>query len=256
MRIPISLTISLLISSCATQKLVARNADFIIDHQITKRIPLNSVQKEVFSRDVKRFLNAEKKEISRAIPLINKLEEDPARLTALYNEFSKIYQNIAFDFSKLVCDHLVELDKTQQKKFFDILREENNKISKVKHQTNLELIESRFEDITGEITKPQKSIINYYKVYFHERSKLRIQNRERLAMRLEEIFAMNLTRKEKEEHLIDAFKQYQDESFKGLRHDEILEKILPTLSTQQKSNLKLKARDLKSILTYYLETDY
>lgn len=256
MRIQVSLTLSLLISSCATQKLAARNADFIIDRQLTKRIPLDSEQRTVLSRDVKRFLNTEKSVVKQAMPLINQFQENPERLSVLYHEFSKIYQNIAFDFSKLVCDHLIELDKKQQKEFFKILKEENIKIAETKPQTNLDLIKTRFEDLTGDITKVQKTIIEEYKVYFHERTKIRIQNRERLATRMEEIFAMSINRKEKKEHLLSAFKEFQDHSFKGLRYDEIIEKILPTLSSIQKKNLKQKAQDLKSILNYYLETDY
>jgi len=257
MKIPLmTITLSFFLSACATQKFVAQNADFILERQVSKRIPLTSEQRTVLTRDIKRFLNSEKEQLKQAIPLIQKIQNDPEQMSFLYQELSNIYKVIAYDFSKMVCDHLIELDKGQQKEFFAILTKENLEISRKQSQDNLELIQTRFEDLTGEISKEQKRIINSYSSYFEERQKTRIANRKRLATRLEEIYAMELSKKDKEKFFIDAFKEYQSKTFSGIKHDEIIVKVLPTLTNNQKKELKKKAQDLKSILNYYLETDY
>jgi hypothetical protein len=257
MKIPLlTITLSFFLTACATQKFVARNADFILERQVAKRIPLTTEQRTVLERDIKRFLNSEKEQLKKAIPLIQKIQNDPEQMSFLYQDFSNIYKAIAHDFSKMVCDHLIELDKNQQKEFFSILAKENSEISRKESKVNLELIEARFEDLAGEISKEQKSIINSYSSYFEERQKVRLENRKRLATRLEEIYALELSKKEKEKFFIAAFTEYQEKTFSGIKHDEIIVKILPTLTTNQKKEIKQKAQDLKSILNYYLETDY
>jgi hypothetical protein len=70
----VSLIIMMLLTvSCIAKKIAVQHTDTLLEHQITKRLPLYSDQKKKLSEDVDKFLNDHKPVVRDMLPLLEKI---------------------------------------------------------------------------------------------------------------------------------------------------------------------------------------
>lgn len=253
--IPILMT-AFLGYGCAAKKMAAQNADFLIETQIEKRLPLYSAQKQQLSKDVDSFLNSQKVFTKEALPVLNEIDFDPHQIDARYDKLNSLYKKLALNFSKIMSKHMAVLDQKQQKDFSKNLQEENKDLDKVKPDDRLEKIHDRFKTLFGTMSEKQKSIFEEHRAHLLKSQSSRIERRKKLHHRFEEIYKLDISATSREEYFIGAFSDYQNAYPDNQKNKEILKQIFPTLSQKQKDHFNEKLNDFKEIISYYLATDY
>lgn len=242
--------------SCAAKKLTAQNADLLIEHQIQKRLPLYSDQKDELSQDTNKFLNQQKPFIQEIVPVVSNVELNVAKIDDQYDRLIGLYKKLSVNFSALMSKYMAMLDQKQQKEFDQNLKEENKKLAKDDQEDQLEKLEERFKTLFGSMSASQKEIVVKNKAYFKERHYLRIKRREILHSRFAEIYKMELSKEARAKYFLEAFSNYQNGYPENPKNKEIIKDIILTLTADQKKNFKEKLQDLKEILGYYLEADF
>lgn len=251
------LLLSCLLFACGPKKLAVKNADTLIVHQITKRVPLYSAQKDELAKDVDRFLVNKKPMVQEIVPIIDELDfKDSGRLESQYQTLETHYRKIAQDFSALMAKYLSKLDAKQQKEFISNLEDENKKIAVKVKRNPMSDIESRFKLFFDSISDSQKKLLNTYKDYFKARNELRLQNRLKLQEQIRGLTSEELSAESKQKMIQDYFTEYQKASLEDNKNVEILKKIAPTLSDEQRKYFKEEAQDIKETLKYFISVDY
>ena len=246
----------ILTSACTAKKIVAKNADLLLEHQIEKHLPLYTAQRKLLRSDVNTFLNEQKPFAREAIPVITSMELDVNKVDEQYSYLHSLYVKLALNSSKLMSKYMAALDHIQQKEFENSLKAENQSLKYLKTEDRIEKIEDRFESFFGTISDKQRKIIEEQKQYIEERHKIRLARREELHKKFLEIYKLDLSEKSRADYFYEAFAEYQKSYPEGPMNIEIMKKIIPTLSVSQKEVFEDKTNDIKDILNYYLETHY
>jgi hypothetical protein len=247
----------LLLPGCAAKKFAVKNADHLLTYQITRRVPLYSKQKAELTRDVENFLNNTKPEAQEMLPLIDEVNlEKSAQVEAQYRKFETYYQSLAKKFSTVVAKHMAKLDEKQQKDFFNNLDDENREILKKEKEKQIDQIEERLEMILGSISGEQKQIIRDYSDYYRTRSKERLDRRLALHQSFKTIYQQDLSPDSRQELIEESFAKYQTETLANTKNIEILKKFIPTVSNKQKEYFRKQIKDVKSLVKYFISTEY
>lgn len=241
---------------CAAKKMAAQNADVLIQNQMEKKLPLYSAQKESLAKDIDKFLNAQKQFAKEVVPVLTSIELDARKVDDQYDHLTSLYKKLALNFSKLMSQYMAPLDEKQQKDFSKNLKEDNQRIARLKGEEQIEKIEERFERLFGTISDKQKKIFESEQKYFEERQALRLGRREKLHAKFEEIYKMDLSNDARAKSFVEAFTEYQNTYPESPKNKEIIKAIIPTLSKEQRETFEEKTNDIKEIIGYYLETDY
>ncbi len=245
------------LSGCAAKKLIVQNADFFLSREVSKRLPLSSDQKDKLAQEVDQFLEKSKPQAQELIPLIAKISfAHTEKFPSIYEELLGHYQKLADDFTGIISRHLASLTKDGQGAFFNILEDEDQKLSDIKKDKQIEKVAERFDRFLGSVNAPQKQLIQEYGDYFENRAQKRLERRKRLQLKFREIFQSGNDLESKSRSFQEAFKKYQVESFEGNKNLEILQRILPTLTPDQKEHFLKHLEDLKEMLKIYLSTEY
>lgn len=257
MKLFIITVLSFLLSACAAKKLAVENADTLLSHQITKRVPLYSKQKDKLNKEIDQFLN-EKKEVAQEIlPVLDNLDiEDSEKIESQYKKLENFFLNISSDFSALMSRQIARMDKKQQKDFFETLDDENREILKKEKEDRIDQFEERFESFFGSIMGPQKQIVREYANYFDSRARERLDRRVKLHQKFRDIMAQEVSTESKEKMIQEAFVDYQQEVQKGSRNLEIIKKLLPTVTDIQREHFRGQVQEIKDLLKYYVSLDY
>lgn len=257
MRMTAMFLIAILAYGCAAKKMAVDNADTLISYQITKRIPLYSAQKDELGKDIDQFLNNTKPITKEIVPVIDEISlENLEKTDRQYKKLEDFYRRIASDFSKLMSKYLTKLDYKQQKEFFDNVESENKKIAKQEKDDRLEDIEERMEKFFGVVNDKQKQIIADYGDYFMEQSASRLERRKQLQTKFRNIFTQDASPSAKQELFHVAFEKYQDEVLSTNKNQEILKKLIPTITKPQRDHFKREAKEIKDILVYFIQVNY
>lgn len=243
--------------SCAAKKLVVNNADTLLEHQITKRLPLYSKQKKALAEDVTQFLKAQKPRAREVLPVIDKINiNNPDEIDDHYLVLAKNYDQIALDFSRILSKHMAKLDSKQQKDFFKTLAQENRELKKKDPEERTEKIQERFENFFGSINEKQKQKLTDLHDHFEARNKERILRRIELHAEFERIFENDLSPESRQDLFVKSYAEYQKKSIDHKKNIELIKAILPTVSEKQKEFFKSRTREVKEILKYFLEASY
>lgn len=247
---------SFLAMACAAKKLAATNADFLLENQIEKRLPLYAAQEEQLAKDVDKFLNEQKTFAKDVIPVVTDIELEVGKVDSQYEILKGLYQRLSLNFSKLISKHMAPLDDKQQKDFARILKEENHKLTQLKSNEQMNRIYDRFQMIFGTMSEQQQGILKAQKKYLYQRHLLRVERRQKLHQRFMEIYQMDMSKDSLAQAFYEAFAEYQKNYPDDEKNKEIIKLILPTLSNAQKKHFKDHTKDLREILGHYLESDY
>lgn len=257
MRVIVLIMVVLLGYGCAAKKLAVENADTLITHQITKRLPLYSAQKEQLAKDVDQYLDETKPMSQEMIPVIDQIDlKSTSNIESQYTKLEKYYKEISKSFSKLMSKYMAKLDNKQQKEFFETLDDENRQILKKEKEDRIDQVEERFEMFLGSINSKQKQLVREYADYFHERSKKRLDNRLELHQQFKSIYSHDTSESSKADLFQDQFVKYQDKSLESNKNAEILKKVVPTLTEGQREYFKEQAQEVKSLLKYFNSIEY
>ncbi len=241
--------------SCSAKKIAVSSADFILENQIEKRLPLYADQKESLSKDVDKFLNDQKVYTKELISVITDIELDVKKIDLQYDHLQELYKKIAFNFSDLMSKYMSVLDEKQQKDFNRILKEENHKLAGKKNEV-LDKTKENFERLLGNLKTNQEKILESYKNHLLQRYELRLKRRQALHDRFAEILNMELSKDGKTKYLSEAFKEYVNTYPDHPMNKEIIKKLIPTLSLAQKETFESKIKEVKEIINYYIEANY
>lgn len=252
--LPLVIT-SFLAYGCAAKKIAAENADYFIERQIEKRLPLYSFQKKELSQDVNAFLNSQKETTQQALPLLS-IEFDAAKTDQRYDELETVYNKYVASFSQLISKYQAQLDQKQQKEFEETLKKENKDLAKASNDDRLEKFQDRFKTLFGSISPEQVKMIKSYKSQITERHESRLDRRKKLHVRFSEIYQMDLSPSDRVESFVTAYTDYQKSYAYALKNKEMIRQMIPTLSQKQKVFFDEKIKDFKEILSYYLAAEY
>ncbi|WPU63847.1 hypothetical protein [Peredibacter starrii] len=257
MRITTFLLIALIGYGCAAKKLAVDNADTLLGHQVTKRLPLYTAQKNELGEDIDQFLNKQKPVAQEIVPVIDDMKlESEAKLEEHYKKLEGFYRKIAKDFSALMAKYMAKLDDKQQKDFFDEVESENRQIAKKDKEERVEEVQERLEKFLGTISSDQKQVIAHYGDYFMEQTKKRVERRRELHQKFKSIYAQDIAPTARKDLFQEAFVNYQEEGLTSNKNLEILKKLLPTITKLQREHFRRETQEIKDILSYYLQVNY
>jgi membrane-bound lytic murein transglycosylase len=246
------LIILITLAACGSKKLAVGNADTLISYQMNKRIPLEYKQKEKLAKDVDEFLNVHKADAKAILPIIDEIRlEQP--IDAQYSKIEAFYKKVTQDFTKIIAKYMAMLGETQQKEFFESFKAENERSLKRDKFTRRKQVEDRVKIAVGSITEEQKKILDQYEGYFEERMNKRHQMKQELFTKFQEIYK---SRTDLEHKFEQAFLAYQAENMDNAKNLEIIKKIIPTLTHDQKEELKDQIVEVKEIIALFLSTNY
>lgn len=241
---------------CAAKKMAVTNADFLLEAQIEKRLPLYAEQKERLSKDVDQFLNQQKDFAKEVIPHITDIELDVKQVDPQYQHLKDIYKKLALSFARLMSKHMAVLDEKQQKDFLRVLKEENHQMSRLKSNEQMTKLYDRLEILFGSLSERQRTTLKQHKTFLYQRHQLRLERRGRLHQRFQEIYQMDLSKDSRADSFYEAFVKFQQDYPDDPRNREIIKAIIPTLSTAQKETFEERMKDLRELLGYFLEASY
>lgn len=251
------LVILFLLSSCAARKLLVENADTLLTHQVTKRLPLYSKQKEKLNKDIDQFLNKAKPVAQEVLPIIDEIDlESPDKIESQYNKLESFYIGLTEDFTALLSRYMALLDKKQRKEFFETLDDENRELLKTEKEKRLDKIEDRFELFFGSMKNAQKQLLRDYSDYFQARAKERLERRVKLHQKLRTIYDQDLSEEARIRAIKEAFAEYQKNALQGNKNLEMLKKLLPTITTSQREHFRNRVKEVKEMLQYFMMTEY
>lgn len=257
MKMTIMFLIMLLGYGCAAKKLAVENADTLIGHQVTKRLPLYSTQKDQLSKDIDLFLNKEKPLAMDILPVIDQIDlKSPEKFADQYNKLEVFFKRVSKDFTAFMSKYMAKLDSKQQKDLFETLDDENREILKKEKEARLDGLEDRFKMFMGSINGKQKQILRDYSDYFQNRAKERLGRRVKLHERFRTIYSGDSSETSRTVAFQEAFNDYQDKSLEGNKNLEILKKLLPTVTVEQREHFRKEAEEIKDLLRYYNSIDY
>lgn len=257
MKMTFMFLIMLLQFGCTAKKMAVENADTLINYQINKRLPLYSEQKDQMNRDVDIFLNNEKPVAQEILPVIDEIDlKNPEKIEGQYKKLEGFFLRISKDFTVLVAKYMSKLDPKQQKDLFNTLDDENREILKKEKEDRIDGLEDRFRMFLGSINGPQKQIVREHVDYFQDRAKLRLNRRINLHQKFRSIFAQDASPAAKATLFQEAFDEYQKKSLEGNKNLELLKKVLPTITTEQREYFRKEAAEIKDLLRYYNSIEY
>jgi len=257
MKMTVMFLIILLQFGCTAKKMAVENADTLINYQINKRLPLYSEQKDQMNRDVEIFLNKEKPVAQEILPVIDEIDlKNPDKVEAQYKKLEDFFLRISKDFTVYVAKYMAKLDSKQQKDLFHTLDDENREILKKEKEERIDGLEDRFKMFMGSINGPQKQIIREHVSYFEERAKLRLNRRINLHQKFRSIYKQDASESAKAALFQEAFSEYQKKSIEGNKNLELLKKVLPTITPQQREYFRKEAAEIKDLLRYYNSVEY
>ena len=246
MKLSLLLMITLLCYSCAAKKMAVQNADTLISYQVNKRLHLYSAQKDELSKDIDKFLNETKPKAQDILPIIDDLNlKDPSKLDGNYAKVESFYKNLAKNFSSIISKYLAKLDNKQQKNLFETLDDENREMLTKEKEDRIDGVEDRFETFLGSINSPQKQLVREYADYFHARAKARLDRRVNLHEKLKGIYAQDVSESSRITQIQEAIIEYQESAITGNKNLEILKKIIPTLTEEQREHFRKEAEEVK-----------
>ncbi|MFP5384670.1 MAG: hypothetical protein ACLGHN_01230 [Bacteriovoracia bacterium] len=246
-----------ILSSCAAKKLLVENADTLLTHQVTKRLPLYSKQKDNLNKDVDQFLNKAKPVAQEVLPVIDEIDlNSPDKVEKQYNKLEEYYIGLTQDFTAMLSKYMALLDKKQQKDFFETLDDENRELLKTEKEKRLDKIEDRFKLFFGSMKNSQKQLLRDYSDYFHLRAKERLERRVKLHGELRAIFGEELSQEARSRSIEEAFSRYQKDALKGNKNLEMLKKLLPTISSSQKEHFRNRVKEVKEMLNHFIISEY
>jgi hypothetical protein len=237
---------------CGAKKLIVANADFLLEREITKRLPLNDHQKMKLHSEITTFLNEHKPYVQKKLPDLKKIELNLKDLEKNLTLLQSTYQDLAKDFNHLLARHLAHLNKEQVSQMMETLRKENKNIEeKVKKKSNKAA--KNFKKIFGEISPQQEKILKDHKAFFTEQSSNRLTKRKKLQADLEVLFE----KKSQDPALYEkAFMNIYGEKLDHTGWKNFLAALIPTLTETQKKNFNLKKFEIIDILELYLQHKY
>ena len=242
---------------CAAKELVVRNADTMIEYQVTKRLPLYPKQKDELSKDIDAFLNNEKAIAKEILPVIDQLNLDkPHEIDEPYNKLSVFYRKLSKDFSTVLAKHMVTLSKIQQKEFFANLDEENKKFADKTQKERRQEAQNNMEKFFGDLNDNQVDIIKSYDEFYKKNNEMKLIRRKELHANFKKILEGSLSDEEKRNALLSAYLAHQDTNFEESKVLEIAKKIIPTLTKDQKKTFREKASEVKEVLRYFIQANY
>lgn len=248
----------LFLQACGAKKLAVEHADTFIESSVTKRLPLNSAQQEVLSKDIDTFLMKKKNVAQDLLPIIDQIKvEEPDKIDGQYDKFLTHYRDLAGDFSQIMAKHLASLDSNQQTKFFSRMDEENKDVLESNDTERVEQVKRKVEKLIGPLKEQQEKFFSDHKTYFEDKAKSRVDRKVSLNGKLKEILAMTTPPASKETQVRAAFDLYQKESIESSRSNlPLIKKFLPSMTTKQKEIFRERIQDAKEMIGYYIEADY
>jgi hypothetical protein len=249
--------ILLLTYGCAAKKMALENADSLISHQFTKRLPLYSAQKNTLDKDIDAFLERTKPLAQYVAAEIDDIDlKSPDKIETQYADLEKYYKHVAKDFSTLMSKYMAKLDLKQRKDFLETLDDENREILKKEKENRIDQIEDRFKMFLGSVNSKQKQLIREYEDYFDARAKARLDRRVQLQQSFQNIFNQDISEASRITLFQEAFAKYQNDSLIGNKNVEILKKIVPTVTPDQREHFRKEAQEVKSLLQYFNSIEY
>lgn len=257
MKMTVMFLIMLLQFGCTAKKMAVENADTLLRYQINKRLPLYSAQKDQMNRDVEIFLNKEKPVAQEILPVIDAIDfKSPEKIEEQYKKLEAFFLRISKDFTVYVSKYLAKLDSKQQKDLFNTLDDENREILKKEKEARIDGLEDKFKMFMGSINGPQKQIIREHVDYFQDRAKLRLNRRITLHQKFRSIFQQDASEATKANLFQEAFDEYQKKSVEGNKNLELLKKVLPTITPDQREYFRKEAAEIKDLIRYYNSIEY
>lgn len=257
MRMTLLFVILFLGYACGPKKMAVENADTLINYQIGKRLPLYSEQKKFLDRDIDAFLNKEKPVAQEIIPVIDEINlHQSSKIEAQYHQLEKFFIRLSDDFTVVLSKYMAKLDSKQQKELFATLDDENREILKKEKEARIDGVEDKFKAFMGSINGNQKQIIREYADYFQNRAKARLNRRIQLHEAFKLIYNKDLSESSRATEFHEAFTNYQKEAIVGNKNLEMLNKILPTVTPDQREHFRREVQEIKDLLKYYNSIEY
>ncbi|HXH29281.1 MAG TPA: hypothetical protein VNJ01_00585 [Bacteriovoracaceae bacterium] len=249
---------SVLSTGCIAKKMAVSNADSLLAHQVNKKLQLKDKEFDLLKKDIAGFLNQSKPKVKNLTAIIGAIDlEMPQRLPDDYAALEGFYKEIANEFTdEVLVERIARLDGDQQKQLLETVQNENKKIMKQTPGERVEGVTKRFNMLFDEIEKPQRDILNSQQDYFMSQAKARLERRTRLQESLKNLFSEKLETADKENRLKVLMRQHQAEAIKGNKTLEILQAIVPTLTSAQKKAFKKNAKEIIGLLEHLSKTKY
>lgn len=242
---------------CAAKKMAVDNADYLITHQVQKRIPLYSDQKGQLAKDIDAFLNQVKPDVEAILPVIDEINlEEDEKIAAQYANLEGFFKKISKRFSDLLSVYMAKLDVKQQKELFKNLDDENREILKLEKEKNIDQIESRMKTFLGSVSSEQKQFVRDNSEYFEKRAKERLNRRIELHQTFRSIYAQDISEKSRTELFKEAFGDYQTKSYATTKNLELIQKLIPTISKKQREYFRKEAQEVKDLVKYFITIEY
>lgn len=244
-------------TACAGKTLLVKNADNLLEHQVVKRIPLYTAQREKLDADIKKFLNEKRNSAPEILPVVDEITLDHAdKLDTQYRKIAKVYDQLALDFTAIIAKYMGPLDSKQQKDFFKTLEEENRKLASTDKEDRMEKIQGNFRTFFGSIDEKQKQLLVDMQTEFESNNQSKLERREVLFQKLKEIYKGELSPASTSRQILETFISYQKNAHNHDKNVQMLQKILPTINPRQKEFFRKRVAEVKEVLKLYLETDY
>lgn len=257
MKMSLFLLVAVLGYGCTGKKMAIENADYLISYQMNKRLPLYSEQKNQLAKDIDSFLNKMKPEAQNILPIIDEINlETNEKTTSQYAKLEEFFKKISKSFSELISKYMAKLDLKQQKDLFKTLDNENREILKLEKEKNIDLIESRMKLFLGSVNSEQKQIIRENSEYFQLRAKERLDRRIELHEKFRAIYNQDISESSRAGLFQEAFVHYQNKIYEKSRNLELLQKLLPTISKNQREHFRKEAQEIKDLLKYFISIEY
>lgn len=251
------LFILIFLTSCALQDFLVSQADTYIESKISDKLGLYLNQKKTLDSDVDHFLNQQKQTAQKILETIKSINlKDESLVKEHWLLVNSYYQIIAHDFSILLTDKILLLDKKQQTEFFKKLNIENDEISKKTEETTTSDYEERMEFFFDRVTKDQTKKIKQHLSFLKQRNMSRVERRIELQKQLKIILA-DETDSAKKEKLIQAFDNYNQTSI--VNQEELFNFVkimIASLDQEQISYFEQKSLKAQELLTTFIKTKY
>ena len=247
----------LCLASCAGKKLAVKNADILLEHQITKRLTLYSAQKKQLSKDVASFLNQHKRTANEILPVVDAVDlKKEDALPGQYQRLADFYEQITAELSSMLTKYMSPLDDKQQKDLFETLAQENRELAKRDRKERMKGVYERFEIFFGSITEQQQQHLTNLEDYFEQRNTARLNRRKELHEEFKRIYDRDVSSSTRQELFRQAFDKYQKDALDHKKNLEMIKTLLPTISKNQREHFRERVEDVKEILKYYMEVNY
>lgn len=241
-----SILLFLFLTSCGygLKKVIVPNLSYIVADRTGDQLDLYYSQEKKFKKELEELFKREMDQVKKLRTVVQDISLETSKADKVLEDTILIFRGTLTKFNIILAKYTASLSKDQQKRFFKIQKENNEKIEERLKEEDLDKIIERYEFFFGDLNKSQLKMIKSEKHIFMDLISKRLVRRTTSQDKIKAFFKQE-DKQKIESSILNLYNKNlvegQDQARTG-KSMVILKNLLASLTTEQKKYFKEKQK--------------